>query len=378
MIEHRTIQEQASGGRELQLKVIGIGCSKSRALMRNVENALRSNRLPVSVAEVKEVDDIMNYNIDGTPALLINDQVVFQKEVPSVAQIKHILQESYTNRIPMLRTILVPTDFSETARNAYLAAYKLAQKTGARIKVIHCYTGDYDPNQVFVMQNSKEYYDRIQRRLKQFVQPAPNHLPNGMNSHRVETEACLGFAVDEITRISQLKEVDMIVMGTTGEHDVLEKVFGSVSTGVSQKATCPVLLIPKNSSKQQFNKIVYATDLPATKEYTLRRMLEFAQIFEAEVHFVHINNATRSELDITEQLLRELAKREDLPNFKIVTVNSNSVEEGLNKYAKENEIDLVVLANRQRNFWKKLVDRSLTRRMALTTQIPLMVLHLEE
>jgi len=378
MIRHRTIQEQAAGERELQLKVIGIGCSKSRALMRNVEHALSGSHLPVSVNEIKEVDDIMQYNIDAIPALLINNRVVFQKEVPSVAQIKHLLQESYTHQAPFLRTILVPTDFSETAHNAYLVADQLAKKTGAQLKVVHCYTGDYDPNQVFVMQNSRAYYEQVQKRLKQFVHPAPNHFPNGMNGKQVETEAVLGFAVDEITRLSKANEVDMIVMGTTGEHDVLEKVFGSVSSAVSQKAQCPVLLIPKNSSKKQFKKILYAVDLPATKEHTLRRMLEFAQMFRAEVHFVHINNANRNELDVTEQLLSELAKRENLPDFKIITVNNSSVEEGLNTYAKENDIDLVVLANRQRSFWKKLINRSVTRRMALTTQIPLMVLHLEE
>ena len=68
-------------------------------------------------------------------------------------------------------------------------------------------------------------------------------------------------------------------MGTMGEHMSIEKILGTISTDVSQKAHCPVLLIPPDISFTAFNDILFASDYSATEGQILEKILAFAETF---------------------------------------------------------------------------------------------------
>lgn len=75
----------------LQIQILGIGCKKSRALKSNVMAALDKFPLRVEVEEIAAVEDIMQYQVHATPALLVNGLVVSEEKVPEVAEIKDLL-----------------------------------------------------------------------------------------------------------------------------------------------------------------------------------------------------------------------------------------------------------------------------------------------
>ena len=59
----------------------------------------------------------------------------------------------------------------------------------------------------------------------------------------------------------------------------------------------------------------------------------------------------------------------------MATVISSSILKGLNQYANENEIDIIAMVNVERNFLDSLFGKSLTKKMALSTRVPLMIIH---
>jgi nucleotide-binding universal stress UspA family protein len=59
----------------------------------------------------------------------------------------------------------------------------------------------------------------------------------------VESILAEGDVVREITRLAQEKNVDLIVSGHRGQGRLREVFLGSVSEGLSHKATCPVLIV---------------------------------------------------------------------------------------------------------------------------------------
>jgi hypothetical protein len=75
----------------LQIQILGIGCKKSRALKLNVMAALEQFPLPVEVEEIAAVNDIVQYQIHATPALLVNGLVISEENVPEVSEIKSLL-----------------------------------------------------------------------------------------------------------------------------------------------------------------------------------------------------------------------------------------------------------------------------------------------
>jgi hypothetical protein len=125
-----------------KLELLGIGSSKDRLLKANLLQALHELKLDIPITEVKNIDQLMKYDITGIPALVVNGKVVFQKVVPKVEDLKIVLNILLKKEGPKndIKKIIVPTDFSETADNALQFAIDLAKKLDARVHVIHVHS----------------------------------------------------------------------------------------------------------------------------------------------------------------------------------------------------------------------------------------------
>ena len=73
------------------LKVLGVDSSRTKALKQNLHEALEQLHLEVILEEVRDVEQLMKYDISGIPALVMNEEVILQKEVPTVETLKEIL-----------------------------------------------------------------------------------------------------------------------------------------------------------------------------------------------------------------------------------------------------------------------------------------------
>lgn len=72
----------------IAIQILGIMESrKTSQLKANVEEALRRLKWDFQLEEVGEIDLLMQYDIAGIPALVVEDNVLFQKEVPEVEAI---------------------------------------------------------------------------------------------------------------------------------------------------------------------------------------------------------------------------------------------------------------------------------------------------
>ncbi|MCB0569661.1 MAG: universal stress protein [Phaeodactylibacter sp.] len=274
-----------------------------------------------------------------------------------------------------MKNLLVPTDFSEASRNAFLYAVKLAELLRPEaIEVVHVYLpetsgeADFIPPVVELMESRQEM-------LRQFVselaeESAPLPCP-------VKHEVLVGFPADELTQVSA--HYSFIVMGAKEERGILEKVLGSVSSSVSQRAHCPVFLIPRGAAYKPYRNIIYASNFDSANKAVLEKLVRFNQNFNAHLHFVHIRQEQDSPLDgALESIFGELFEDGE-PGFAfdVVELDADSVADGLNNYAEKIGSGLIVMATRHRSFWQSILHRSETKRMAFAANTPLMVLHLK-
>jgi small redox-active disulfide protein 2 len=79
-----------------EIKVLGPGCTKCKTLEKLTREVVEEHNLDASVTKIEDIVEIMSYNILATPALVINEKVVFKGGVPSKAQIQELI-ESVTN-----------------------------------------------------------------------------------------------------------------------------------------------------------------------------------------------------------------------------------------------------------------------------------------
>ncbi|MEM1219088.1 MAG: universal stress protein [Bacteroidota bacterium] len=367
----------------IELHLLGIeGHKKTQQLRQNVLQAARALGSPVHLVAVTEIDELIRYNISGTPALIANDRILFERDVPSSEEVEHHLRQFLLNRTINwhMDTILVPVDFSDCSRRAYLYALELAKIYQAKVRLVHCYAPAFDPDQPVIVQPMQENFNIATDRLRKFSQLHPNEDEGPISVRtKVSYEAILGIAVEEIVRLTKTKEVSMVVMGTTGKHGVLENIFGSVSSSVSQNAHCPVLLVPKGSEFTPFKKVVYAANYESIDPGSFDKVLELAEYFQSSIHFIHVKEEDDHSNLLQEQILEALfSGRPPAVPITLENVQGASVVEGILAQCADKEADLAVVITKHRSFWNKLIHQSVSKKIALSTTLPLLVFHTDD
>jgi nucleotide-binding universal stress UspA family protein len=281
-----------------------------------------------------------------------------------------------------IKNILVPTDFSVTSRNAYHYAKRLAITLDATITVLHVNQYFMPIAEVAIGSISEDEVVKMsEEAMTAFVVDEDDIDHWKMIKHRVKTTILKGDLVPILVEMSKKNDTDLIVMGMTGMQDFIGKIIGSASLDVSNQAKCPVILVPRDAKWHKIEKVMYASNYSSTTPKMIGNITDFALAINAGVHFVHVEDFSADYKDnIAKIIWTELFSAENTPSlsFEIHTISGGNKIEELQKYAEENEINLMAFVSKHRNFWQNLVHKSVTEHIAISTEIPMMVMHLDD
>ncbi len=148
-----------------------------------------------------------------------------------------------------VKTILVPTDFSEHAQRAFDAACDLAEQLGAKVYLLHVQSasalrvavqegllGDASTDEEL----ETAVAQLIEQRFSQ-VLSAAGHSPISIERIWRRGEPCA-----TITAYANDIGADLVVVGRRGAgllEDVRAAVLGSVAESLIRKSPCPVLIV---------------------------------------------------------------------------------------------------------------------------------------
>lgn len=76
------------------IKVLGTGCSNCKNLEKAVRIAISEMGIDAEIIKVEDIQKIMAYSIMRTPALVIDEKVALYGRVPSVKELKEIIQKN--------------------------------------------------------------------------------------------------------------------------------------------------------------------------------------------------------------------------------------------------------------------------------------------
>lgn len=142
-----------------------------------------------------------------------------------------------------LKTVLVPTDFSEASESALRYGKAMAEAFGAALHVVHVMEdllAHAWAAEVYVS-SMPQLRDEIEKESRQRLDTL---LPEDERRRfRAETALLAGNPFIEIIRYAKAHEVDLIVMGTHGRGPIAHMLLGSVAEKVVRKSPCPVLTV---------------------------------------------------------------------------------------------------------------------------------------
>ena len=78
----------------MNIKILGPGCARCHALGKTVKEAVSDLKLDASVEEVKDMKQILAYNVMMVPGLVINEKLVLSGNVPSKAEIERLIMNA--------------------------------------------------------------------------------------------------------------------------------------------------------------------------------------------------------------------------------------------------------------------------------------------
>jgi small redox-active disulfide protein 2 len=74
------------------IEIVGPGCKNCKKLEENSRKAAEELQIEYEVKKISEIDDIVNSGVMRTPGLIIDGKVVSSGRIPSVSQIKELLE----------------------------------------------------------------------------------------------------------------------------------------------------------------------------------------------------------------------------------------------------------------------------------------------
>ena len=141
-----------------------------------------------------------------------------------------------------LRKVLVPTDFSESARHALTYGTSFAREYHAALVILHVvenltvgYASDLFPVPMAEVFQEISGYARTE-----LARLGEDARQKGLS---VEEVVVQGKPSAEIIRFAAENEVDMIVLGAHGKGMLDQALFGSTTERVVRRSPCPVLTV---------------------------------------------------------------------------------------------------------------------------------------
>src|SRR5690606_9765636 len=135
-----------------------------------------------------------------------------------------------------MKTILLPTDFSENSWNAITYALNLFEKTTCTFYLLHVNSSSY------VMANDSPYIQTDYFVENTFTKPSKLQLKNTLKrilqefpdnkNHHFFTLTDYNFFIESIRKHVHEKQIDMIVMGTKGATGLKKLIVGSNAADV--------------------------------------------------------------------------------------------------------------------------------------------------
>lgn len=278
-----------------------------------------------------------------------------------------------------MKWYLVPTDFSSAAQNAARFAIDLARQSGHGVHFFYAFQPDLDVQSPFLYDSMARLQEMWMEKLEVWSEELRSSVGN-FSRDFVRNEVSIGFAAEEIIKLSQEEEYCLVVMGTKGEGGMAGSWLGTVSAKVALESFAPVWLIPVNAQVRKFRNILYSSGGDAIEEEMIHQVVRFTRKLEGTLHFVHIHNAQGlPEDNVIEKIFDSLGAGAfgDL-SYIVEMINGLKVVDELNDYIERNEIDLLVAVTHHKSFWEKLVKHSITKDLVLHASVPTLVLHKDD
>ncbi len=268
-----------------------------------------------------------------------------------------------------MRSILLATDFSETAQHAVEYALLLFGDEQCEFLLF---------NSVHRLPSSPDMLisieDLLSEQSKQNLAHQVTELKQRFQSTSLTSMSTHGDPSGVIRNMVKKHPIDIVVMGTQGRSALNEVFLGSNTRNLVNTIAKPLLIVPPDYPLRTPKKIVFGTDLVQVENLDLLNpMIYLAKKYQAEITILNITGD--EEQAPVRHALHQLDFNRHFAgiSYHFEVVHHLNPLEGILKFVARERVDMLVLLPKQYPLFRRLFHRSLTREMLNYTEIPLLV-----
>ena len=259
-----------------------------------------------------------------------------------------------------MNTVIVPLDFSDTSINAAeYAAQLLNNHENINMILYHAYDKDWESD------SSEEKLAELKTKFDKKY------------TLNITTAAEKDDFIHGIEKLIRHKRADLVIMGNTGHSPMAEVFMGSNTLKISETKACPILIVPANSQYHEVKNVLLASDFKNARTTTPSAPIKsFLNTTKANLHIVNVNS--EHYVALTEEFAKE---KEDLENMfsefnpEFYFVRLYDVNDALNQFATDKNIDLIITIQRQHSLLYRRFRSSHIKNLKNNSSVPVLVVH---
>jgi nucleotide-binding universal stress UspA family protein len=245
-----------------------------------------------------------------------------------------------------LKNILYATDFSRHSNAVLPYILSTARKYGSKVFVVHVIS--LSP---FPTSSPTEAWQAIGAQAVREAKAAMARLLPQLKAIPHKALIQKGDIWEELSRIIQENEIDLIVTGTHGRTGVSKLLLGSVAEKIFRQAPCPVLTVGPNVSGEpeafvDLHTILYPTDFTPESLGAAPYAISLAQEHQARLYLLHVTASpadVATEASLVTRLTNIVPPRPQLSCAPKAFIEVGAAAQKILELAEELAVDLIVL-----------------------------------
>jgi len=256
------------------------------------------------------------------------------------------------------KNILVPYDFSKDALAGLQTAITLASDKNYKITLLNVIDENrpqgFDPSADATLKKrqSEEHRRFIMQLTEKRLGMLEEIIQSTNSEEKMEPKIEFGGFVDAIETCLEKYDIDLVVMGSSGETSVAEFYKGSHATRVRKVADVPVLIVKAGSSAVPMDKIMVVVEFRDYERRKLRAIQNLADDFSMKVYLSHIPDSDSLKTENVKENLSAFGRKYSFKDFESLVIEGDGDKsELIRAEMNKREIPLVaVIAEVNSNF----------------------------
>ncbi|MGB3074288.1 MAG: universal stress protein [Chitinophagales bacterium] len=275
-----------------------------------------------------------------------------------------------------MKTILVPTDFSENAVNAMKYGIRLAAKLDCKVVFFH---STHIPLRVELFGIPDSEMKRLEKmdmsNKKMLLDKTIDRLYRQMHILRDATKVLMmvkteKYVVEDIVIAANNAKAGLIVMGTHGASGI-NKLFGSTTSILISKSEIPVLAIPSGYRFRHVKSLLYFSDLKSPV-MELGTLVPLAKSFGSIIDIFNLSYNPDVDEEKLFNKLKGVAKGVKLELIQIKRNPGERLLEQLREFLDYRKPDWAVMFPHKKRFFEYVFEGSKTEKLSYNLKVPLL------